>query len=106
VRPERCILLSGRVGIETWLKGEQVYVLAWTVNDLTRVNELVRLGVDAMTTDNLAIMELLGGQRRGERLLVRRALPSEARQQPPSDEAQPGSEQQRPGKACLSAPYN
>ena len=54
-----------------WLNERGLTALAWTVNDLTRVNELVRLGVDAITTDNLAIMELLGGQRRGEAPLVR-----------------------------------
>ncbi|MPZ98590.1 MAG: hypothetical protein GEU80_04475 [Dehalococcoidia bacterium] len=36
-------------------------IAAWTVNDLDRLNELVELGVHAVTTDNLAITELLGG---------------------------------------------
>lgn len=39
-------------------------IIAWTVNDLTRVNELVRLGVDGITTDNLAILKLLGARQR------------------------------------------
>ena len=47
-----------------WLEERDVLTLAWTVNDLERVNELVMLGVDAITTDNLAIMTLLGGQER------------------------------------------
>lgn len=49
-----------------WLESAGLLVLAWTVNDLERVNELVHLGVDAITTDNLAIMELLGGHQRRE----------------------------------------
>jgi hypothetical protein len=35
------------------------------------MNELVKLGVDGITTDNLAIIELLGGQERDETLLSR-----------------------------------
>jgi glycerophosphoryl diester phosphodiesterase len=42
------------------LKGLGLKVYAWTVNDLDRVNDLVRLDVDGITTDNLAVMELLG----------------------------------------------
>jgi hypothetical protein len=49
-----------------WLRGRGLLVFAWTVNDLARVNELVSWGVNAVNTDNLAIMELLGGQERGE----------------------------------------
>lgn len=51
------------------LKELGLFTLAWTVNDLARVNELVLLGVDAITTDNLAIMTLLGGQESGEQPL-------------------------------------
>lgn len=47
-------------------------IIAWTVNDLARVNELVHFGVDAITSDNLAILELLGGRQRDEPLLARR----------------------------------
>lgn len=54
-----------------WLKERRLIILAWTVNDAQRMNELVGYGVDAITTDNLAIMELLGGQERGEALLQR-----------------------------------
>ena len=49
-----------------WLEERGLLTLAWTVNDLGRVNELVRLGVDGITTDNLAIMELLGGRQPGD----------------------------------------
>ena len=45
-----------------WLKERDLMVVAWTVNDIERVNQLVYLGVDGITTDNLAILTLLGGQ--------------------------------------------
>lgn len=47
------------------LKARGLLIMAWTVNDLERVNELVRLGVDGITTDNLAILQLLGSQHHG-----------------------------------------
>lgn len=61
-----------------WLKERGYLILAWTVNDLGRVNELVRLGVDAITTENLAILQLLGDNRKGEIDLesLRRTLPA------------------------------
>ena len=51
------------------LKAMNLIVLAWTVNDLSTVNTLVELGVDAVSTDNLAIMRLLSGNQGGERRL-------------------------------------
>lgn len=54
-----------------WLHERGLMTLAWTVNDIGRMNELVKLGVSGITTDNLAIMELLGGQVRDEALLAR-----------------------------------
>ncbi|MGH9174938.1 MAG: glycerophosphodiester phosphodiesterase, partial [Vicinamibacterales bacterium] len=54
-----------------WLKTRRLRLIAWTVNDLTTVNRLVRMGVDGVTTDNLAIIELLGGRQREEPLLRR-----------------------------------
>lgn len=54
------------------LRARDWRIIAWTVNDLPRVNELVRLGVDGITTDNLAILSLLGGRERTEPLLRRR----------------------------------
>ena len=56
----------------TWLKGQKLLILAWVVNDAPRLNELVRLGIDAATTDNLAMIELLGGKRRAEAALTTR----------------------------------
>jgi len=51
------------------LKAMNLIVLAWTVNDLSTVNDLVEMGVDAVSTDNLAIMHLLSGNQSGERRL-------------------------------------
>ena len=62
------------------LKGQGLIVLAWTVNDLTRVNELVALGVDGISTDNLAIMSLLAGSGIGDRLATHRLAPDTERQ--------------------------
>ncbi|MBI4301121.1 MAG: glycerophosphodiester phosphodiesterase [Chloroflexi bacterium] len=50
----------------TWLHEKGVLVFVWTVNDLHRVNALVKYGVSGIATDNLAIMELLGEQDRGQ----------------------------------------
>ena len=46
----------------SWLDERDIRAFAWTVNDIQRVNELVGLGVAGITTDNLAILSLLGGQ--------------------------------------------
>lgn len=59
--------------IMTVLKARSQRIIAWTVNDLARVNELVRLDVDGITSDNLAILKLLGGRERAEPLLKRRS---------------------------------
>lgn len=56
--------------IGRWLEDAGLLTVAWTVNDATRMNELISYGVDAITTDNLAIMALLGGQSRSEALLI------------------------------------
>ena len=44
----------------TWLHQRKLLVVAWTVNDSQRFNQLIRLGVDGITTDNLAILQALG----------------------------------------------
>lgn len=46
----------------SWLSDGDFLVFAWTVNDLDRVNTLIQLGVDGITTENLAILTLLGEQ--------------------------------------------
>lgn len=43
-----------------WMHQHKLKVLAWTVNDSQRLNQLVGLGVDGITTDNLAILRALG----------------------------------------------
>ncbi len=43
-----------------WMKSLRLLIFAWTVNQLDVANELVQMGVNAITTDNFAIMELLG----------------------------------------------
>jgi glycerophosphoryl diester phosphodiesterase len=58
--------------VMTILASRRQRIIAWTVNDLARVNELVRLGVAGITSDNLAILALLGGRERDEPLLKRR----------------------------------
>jgi glycerophosphoryl diester phosphodiesterase len=50
-------------------------VIAWTVNDLLRMNELVRLGVGGIATDNLALLELLGDEGSAEQRLIRPDVP-------------------------------
>ena len=42
-----------------WLHEHKMEVLAWTVNDGPEFNYLVRLGVNGITTDNLAILKAL-----------------------------------------------
>jgi hypothetical protein len=54
-----------------WLSDRGLLVFAWTVNDLKRVNELMRLGVDGITSDNLAIINLFAGDVPGEREMRR-----------------------------------
>ena len=63
----RATLLDQQTG--AWLKQQKMLIFAWTVNDLTDVNTLVKFGVTAVTTDNLAIMELLG---KADRVIVPR----------------------------------
>jgi glycerophosphoryl diester phosphodiesterase len=43
----------------TWVQQRRLVFLAWTVNDSQRFNQLVRLGVDGITTGNLAILQAL-----------------------------------------------
>jgi glycerophosphoryl diester phosphodiesterase len=43
----------------TWVHAHKLVILAWTVNDSDRFNQLVRLGIDGITTGNLAILRAL-----------------------------------------------
>jgi glycerophosphoryl diester phosphodiesterase len=42
-----------------WAHDHNLLVLAWTVNDGERLNQLLHLGVDGITTGNLAILQAL-----------------------------------------------
>jgi glycerophosphoryl diester phosphodiesterase len=42
-----------------WVHQHKLLILAWTVNDSQRLNQLVRLGIDGITTANLAILRAL-----------------------------------------------
>lgn len=42
-----------------WVHQHKLLILAWTVNDGQRLSQLVRLGVDGITTANLAILRAL-----------------------------------------------
>jgi glycerophosphoryl diester phosphodiesterase len=42
-----------------WVHQHKLLILAWTVNDSESFNQLVRLGVDGITTANLAILRAL-----------------------------------------------
>ncbi len=44
----------------TWMHEHKLIILAWTVNEGDRFNQLVRLGVDGITTANLVILRALG----------------------------------------------
>jgi hypothetical protein len=46
--------------LSAWVHEHQWLILAWTVNDSQRFNQLVRLGVDGVTTENLAILQTVG----------------------------------------------
>jgi glycerophosphoryl diester phosphodiesterase len=47
------------VNLVSWVHRHKLLILAWTVNDSQRLNQLVRLGVDGITTANLAILRAL-----------------------------------------------
>jgi hypothetical protein len=45
----------------SWAHERKLVVLAWTVNDGKRLNELLHMDVDGITTANLAILQILSG---------------------------------------------
>lgn len=45
----------------SWVHQRGLMILAWTVNGSERFNQLVRLGVDGVTTANLAILQAVSG---------------------------------------------
>jgi len=46
-------------GLVSWLHRQGLQVLAWAVDDVARLDDLVRAGVDGVTTGNLAVLEAL-----------------------------------------------
>jgi hypothetical protein len=46
-------------GLVHWVHEHNMQMIAWTVNEDPHFNNLVRLGVDGITTDNLAILKAL-----------------------------------------------
>jgi glycerophosphoryl diester phosphodiesterase len=44
-----------------WAHERNLLVLAWTVNDSTHLSQQLQLGVDGITTANLAILQALSG---------------------------------------------
>jgi len=65
--PERASLLTG-VSVRAelldrdamaWFKDRGLLVIAWTVNDVAQLNDLVALGIDGVSTDNLAILDAI-----------------------------------------------
>ena len=89
-----------------WFGERNLLVMAWTVNELGRVNELVDWGVDGITTDNLAIAQLLGSDDPAELRLDRYRNPSGAEpgEAEAEEEAEREGEDERPGEAELGPP--
>jgi hypothetical protein len=48
-------------GLVTWAHERKLVVVAWTVNDGKRLDQLLHLKVDGITTANLAILQALSG---------------------------------------------
>jgi hypothetical protein len=83
----------------SWLTEHDLLIFAWTVNDLARVNELIQLGAAGITTENLAILTLLGGLERREQEVP--VSTPQASEQVPNGTAAEKREDQRPGQAYL-----
>lgn len=94
-------------GLVEWFAKQKLLVMAWTVDDLATVNRLVEWGVDAITTNNLNLMELLGSDNPETLRLDRyRAEESEAETdgEEPEDGAGNGGEEHRPTEPQVSVP--
>lgn len=54
-------ILAGLLDANTmaWFKSRGLLVAAWTVNDVAQLNDLIALGIGAVTTDNLAILDAM-----------------------------------------------
>lgn len=78
-----------------WLKERELLIFAWTVENLSRVNELTLLGVDAVVTDDLAILNLLRRTQSSELLATPEALASPPAAQPANGETDEGGSEER-----------
>ncbi len=87
-----------------WFAEQRLLVMAWTINQLGRVNDLVEWGVDGITTDNLAIAQLLGSEEPGQLRLDRYRSGPEAAEAEAEEEAEAAGEDQSPGQAQLGLP--
>jgi glycerophosphoryl diester phosphodiesterase len=71
----RQTLVTAELG--DWVDRNRLLLVAWVVDDLARLNEMVRHGVDVVASDNLAILELLGAEDDDQtRLADRRSEPA------------------------------
>ena len=68
----------------SWAHQHNLLVLAWTINDTNRLDELLRLNIDGITTANLAILQALPTDR------PRQAVTGSRRTTPPVTWPQPG----------------
>lgn len=70
----RATLLDGET--VAWFKAHGLLVFAWTVNNEGQLIELVASGVDAITTDNLAILDAISqAQQRRDEIDLSRLVP-------------------------------
>jgi glycerophosphoryl diester phosphodiesterase len=51
-------------GVQEWARSRGIRLFAWTVNDLPRLQELIRHGLDGVMTDNLDLMRSVAGNPR------------------------------------------
>lgn len=75
-----------------WFRERNLLIFAWTVENLSRVNELTLLGVDAIVTDNLAILYLLRATQSSELLATPEPFASPAVQEPADTPTQNGGD--------------
>jgi len=54
------------IPLTKWAHSRGMIILAWTVNDATRLDQLLTLGVDGVTTQNLAVLDALAGRLQAE----------------------------------------
>lgn len=86
-------------GTTSWLKDQELLIFAWTVENLSRVNELALLGVDAVVTDNLAILNLVRQRREVESVgtpIAALATPGAGEEPAESEPDSPGENQGGP----------